>query len=388
MAKVVLWLGPSLERWDPATALDCGIGGSETAAIHLSRELAFLGHVVNVYADVTKSIACTWANVSGYASWEPYQNVPAHLLCDLFISSRQPEARRKVHPSCQQAWLWVHDVHCGPDWDNVIKTDYDKVLCLSSFARGKFLEYYPALDPAKVVKTWNGLDAKLFENVPEILRAGFGKLGGVHGFLNPGDQHLRFRRGLAPLRATYSSSPDRGLDKLLDLWPRVCELGRLACPDNHLPPELHVYYGFETWRKVAERHGDVTAAYKIALLEEKVGKTPGVCYHGRASQAEVARSHLESQLWLYPTDFVETSCITAMEAQAAGCQVVSTRLGALPETAPAGWFVDGPTSVVGYDERFLACVREALLEDASYAFAPRSWASVARQWDAWMWEGE
>ena len=58
VSKVVFWLGPAVGRtFDFATALGTGIGGSETAAIHLSRCLAALGHDVDVYADVTSPAA-------------------------------------------------------------------------------------------------------------------------------------------------------------------------------------------------------------------------------------------------------------------------------------------------------------------------------------------
>ena len=117
--------------------------------------------------------------------------------------------------------------------------------------------------------------------------------------------------------------------------------------------------------------------------------TPGVVFHGRAGQEEVARSYLQSQLWLYPTDFEETSCITAMEAQAAGCHIVATRCGALPETAPQAWFVDGPTWAAGpqapdYEARFLGAVDLAMGSD--YVYIPRltSWCEVAVQWEEWI----
>ena len=212
------------------------------------------------------------------------------------------------------------------------------------------------------------------------------------------DKHLDYALGRAPLRVTYSSSPDRGLDKLLDLWPTIYETCFRASrqpPEDLRPeglrpeglrPELHVYYGFETWRRLAELRHDLAAVVKIGRLEERLRTTPGVHYHGRAGQAEVARSYAQSQLWLYPTDFLEVSCITAMEAQAAGCKVVATRCGVLPETAPHAWFVDGKTSDPGYDARFLETVWAALADDMVACKTPPSWSDVALQWDAWVWE--
>jgi glycosyltransferase involved in cell wall biosynthesis len=390
VAKVVFWLGPSLEAWDFATALERGIGGSETAAIHVARELARLGHEVDVYGNFEDGR--TWSSASvvpvmgGFRKTErdvlraiPYRDVPSRAPCDLFVSSRQPEARRRCLPHCRRAWLWVHDLHCGPDWDDLVGTDYDRVLCLSRFAREQFLRYYPGVDAAKVALTSNAVDATLFEQPVHDPR------NNLVGSLRPGGQHEAYRDGFSPLRVTYSSSPDRGLDKLLDLWPRVCAL---ASPVGR--PELHVYYGFESWREGSRLCGNVAEEVAIDRLTARLARTPGVFHHGRAGQAEVARSYLRSQLWLYPTDFVETSCITAMEARAAGCEVVATRLGALPETAPGSHFVDGPTSAPGYDERFLAAVGLALarggrgvVSDAGQLQVP-TWAEVARQWDAWI----
>ena len=45
----------------------------------------------------------------------------------------------------------------------------------------------------------------------------------------------------------------------------------------------------------------------------------------------IATELLKSDVWLYPTDFSETYCIAALEAQAAGLLCASTGLAALTE---------------------------------------------------------
>jgi glycosyltransferase involved in cell wall biosynthesis len=58
---------------------------------------------------------------------------------------------------------------------------------------------------------------------------------------------------------------------------------------------------------------------------------PYVTTRGRVSQEEIAYEYSISDVWFYPTDFTETYCITALEAQAAGCLCVCTGLSSLPE---------------------------------------------------------
>jgi glycosyltransferase involved in cell wall biosynthesis len=391
MAKIVFWLGPAVETWDPLTALDTGIGGSETAAIHMTRQLSLLGHNIKIYADVGCMFARTidadvgkFPHKLGLVEWFSYKEFkPGEVECDLFISSRQPEARRKLQPKCKQAWLWMHDLHCGPDWDNVIGTDYDKVLCLSRWARERFLDYYPGVDPSKVMQTSNGLDSKRFVGWDERSSNPASSYDGRCWAPWPGEQHLPHlvdgKLVPRPLRVTWSSSPDRGLDRLLDLWPLIHS--RIDSTAS-----LHVYYGFETWRALAERHGLVGDLKRISLLEARLAamSNQGVVFHGRRGQQEIADSYMQSQLWLYPTTFEEVSCITAMEAKAAGCKIVATRCGALPETVPGAWFVDLPVNGRAYEDRFLESVRSALQDDSVMVMSAPAWSVVAAQWSVWF----
>jgi hypothetical protein len=67
--KICLWTGASWEPWGPPSLDVGGIGGSETAAVHLGFEFAKLGHEVELHESwvgscwYTPPSAC-WLNAS------------------------------------------------------------------------------------------------------------------------------------------------------------------------------------------------------------------------------------------------------------------------------------------------------------------------------------
>ena len=284
----VFWAGASWERWTPATPDSKGLGGSEIALVAMAKGLRAQGYRVVVYNDCG-----TAEGVYDGVEYRNYMNCFILPACKVFISSRQPgiidqplEAKAK--------WLWMHDTACGfaPKTEELMGR-FDGIFCLSQWAREHLLEAYPSLDPNKVIVTRNGIDLGRFTERPE-----------------------------KECRAMYSSMPNRGLELLLEkLWPRVTK----EVPEA----TLHLYYGFETLEKL------VSKIY-INKIDDLIRKTPSVIWHGRVGQKELADAWLRSMVWTYPTSWEETSCITAMEAQAAGCVPVTTPVGALPETVGDG----------------------------------------------------
>jgi glycosyltransferase involved in cell wall biosynthesis len=59
---------------------------------------------------------------------------------------------------------------------------------------------------------------------------------------------------------------------------------------------------------------------------------PGVTYHGLKSNTEVRDALTGMDFLAYPATWQETSCLSVIEAMAAGVQVICPALGALPET--------------------------------------------------------
>lgn len=352
---IVIWTGPAWEKWSPYSISKGGIGGSETAACYMAWELKRLGHRVRVYSDIERNVTCEGVD---FIQYEEARTNPALLDCDVFVSSRQPYMLELPFRS-KLRLLWVHDIHVGGRSDQLDAqlARADRILCLSKWHKEFFLKMYPSLSPEKIFVTRNGIDTTRYLEEPH-------KEGN---------------------RLIYSSSANRGLTTALDILPRI----RAEVPDA----ELHVYYGFETWRAFAEKHAR-NELPEIDAIEKRVKETPGVVYHGRVGQHELAKAQLASKVWMYPTDFTETSCITAMESQAAGCVPVTTALAALEETVHHGIVIKGKNSQPDYQDLYVSEVVKLLKDDEhreKFARAARKealrrhpWSRVASEWQAML----
>ncbi len=350
---VVFYVGRGVEAWNPETAMHNGIGGSETAVIEMSKRLAAFGHKVRVYGDCNPrhggpSLEYNFDGVS-YLDVNRYRDIS----CDALITSRRPEA---VDSHFNVKWkysaCWVHDIHCGDSLTLERANKLDAILALSDWHRDNLLKRYPFLYPLRVKKTRNGIDLSRF------------------------DQKVDRN----PHRLVYSSSPDRGLDAIFDMWPEL----RTRVPDV----ELHIYYGFQTWEACADAGQRLTIDHLKRCIE--ANKNNGVTFHGRVPQGTLAHDFLKSGVWCYPTWFAETSCITAMEAQAAGLRIVTTPIAALNETVgDRGVLIPGDWKDRGFQSRFANAVVDALNKEGdddrralqAYAGEHFGWDSLAQEWD-------
>lgn len=345
--RVSLYVGPGVEPWNPVTWGKTGLGGSETAVAEMGRRLAAMGHSVTVYGHCGGELEGVFDGVAyvDHSRFGPHE-------CDVLITSRRPQAV-DAGVRAKATLCWVHDIHCGPQLTHERALKIDKFLCLTEWHKQFFLSQYSFVHPDQVVVTRNGIDLGRFAKEA------------------PRDPH----------RAVYSSSPDRGLPSLLMMWPKV----RARVPDA----TLHVYYGFENWLASAS---DAQRKNIEAMQRHLKDLEPhGVTYHGRVNQSELADAFLASGVWTYPTWFSETSCITAMEAQAAGLAIVTSPVAALRETVgDRGAMIEGDWLSEAYQDAFVEATVRAMTGTSAeqraslrdYAASKFGWDTLAKEWDA------
>jgi len=123
------------------------------------------------------------------------------------------------------------------------------------------------------------------------------------------------------VRLCYTSTPWRGLDVLLRAWEI---LQPIDC-------ELHVFSSCKIYGTDFARHDS-----EYEHLYEKCKTLPGVVYRGSIPNEELRAELPTFDMLAYPCTFEETSCISVIEALFTGLRVVTSSLGALPETTE-GW---------------------------------------------------
>ena len=332
------------QAWGPES-IKTGIGGSEEAVINISKEFVAMGWTVEVYCNCTKEGNIDGVNWYKATASNPMDNV------DLSILWRHPHAVYNA-PRGRVTWLWNHDLQDGMEqfYDEDTMARIDKVMFLSEFHRTTA----PWVPDEKVMLTRNGVDPSLFVT---------------------GDND--------PYTVVYASSPDRGLDTLLDYWPEIS--------NAHPKARLKVFYGFNKWFDKTYQNNPEKLAWKQHQLD-RMEKDPTITYHGSVGQDVLAKEIASSGVWAYPTHFGETSCITAMKMQCGGAVPVVTRYGALNDTVRFGHkmgkhlepvfdkdeFIRTMISVVG-NKQHQTALRVPMMSDTRTFFR---WDKVAKEWEA------
>lgn len=325
LSPVVFAVPGALETWNSRSVEAGGIGASEETIVYLARHIVAEepARRVQVYgpvpeAEVHKSVEY-WPN-------EQLRRLPENAVV---VVSRAPSYCKAVDAAAGRKVrkiLWLQDA-AYEDLTPEIAAEYEKVVVLTEWHREHFVKKY-ALPRESMQVIGNFI-------LPE------------HFVLDEAQRPAR-----KPHRFVYASSPDRGLGRLLEIWPRILDV----FPDA----ELAIFYGWKGCEKLATADPEWIRQYrKIRSLWEVKKFMPGIIECGRVNHAALAREFMQASAWLYPTDFHETGCLTAIKARAAGCVPVCTPLAALAETAKCD-LTQYVSEGVGFEERFVAAVKRAV----------------------------
>jgi glycosyltransferase involved in cell wall biosynthesis len=339
-------------------------GGTQSAVCYLAVELAKAGHRVSIVNNTTqpgsyRGVDCLTLKMGGSGAFlngfdvviavsgllaqrlREDERVATRIVLWAHMADDQPAMQLLADPAMQAAWNGFAFV-----------SDWQRRACERAFSlpAGKSAVLRNAVSPAVLEQP---IEAPWFET------------------------------GERPV-LVYTTTPFRGLAHLIAGFPRIRE----AIPDV----ALRIFSSMKVYQQdgAQDPFGQVYAAARA---------TPGVTYYPGVGQTALAAELAKAAALAYPSVFAETSCIVAMEAMAAGAEVIGTTLGALPETtAGYGHLVetndDALTLILNFANLTIAtlqAIRADPVEAAQrrqaridFARAEFDWAKRAREWAAWL----
>lgn len=339
--SITYYCGNSLEAWDGNSVNNGGIGGSETAVVELSKRWVAEGKQVTVFNKCDAPADGKMVDGVLYKNFWQF-NPDDHY--DTVVLWRWPQFAQHVN-NAKRVLLDMHDVSNPGYFTEEVLAKVDKVMVKTEYHKS----LYPTVTEDKFVVVGNGIDTTRFTEVEKN-----------------------------PYKFIYTSSANRGLEHVLDMWPDIRKKWKEA--------ELHIFYG---WKSYYESHK--TEPTKMAWMEhmQELMEQEGVINHDRVGQKELAEQMSDSTLWLYPTEFPEIHCITALEMQAAGVYPITTGFAALAETQVSGIKIDGEPSGNEFRERFINEMEMAIknpdliqteVEKGKQYAQDCSWDNVANVW--------
>jgi len=285
-------------NWKPWTGRDIdfkGLGGSETWAVETSRYLSKLGYIVHLF--------CKCTNEENYDGVEYHDISKYHIfiqnnIVDYCIISRYSEWVPMTYEcNVLNVILWVHDLTPS----TIVIPDNNKlkyIICLTEWHEKYMKSLFPLLEK-KIKHHYYGIDVNKFNDINED------KI--KHRFI-------------------YSSTANRGLINILNMWDRILEIFPNASLEVFCDLELQ-------WANDA-------APEDMKIIKSKIN-SKGVIYRGWQSKSELIRGWKRAEYWVYPCIFEETFCLTALEAALSKTIPITNGLAALQETAKYGVIIEG-----------------------------------------------
>lgn len=334
--------------WDGEIYRQKAMGGSETAAIEMAEWLHKLsGRPVKVFN--ARELA---KHVNGV------DYMPANTLAE-YMSKNRPWVninwRHNHKVTDAPTFVWAHDLKT-PGVE--LHDNYIKMFCLTPFHK-RYAIGTQGVPENKIYVTRNGINPERFRD-------------GKAYNLNP-YSHMK-----EPYRFVYGSSPDRGLDRTMRVLDKVKE----RYPDI----TLHIHYGYEHIRKCGVPHLEQLAV----LLDQMIAERPWVTYHGATQQDKLMDSYKRSAFCLQPSDWIETSMISAMELICCGVYPIMRNLGGVTDTLGQAvkdgmaTLVDDDciteTQYIKYIEATIDAIENERWMDVKVDPDKLSWEAVAKDW--------
>lgn len=320
-----------------------GLGGTEGFIVQVSRELARQGHQVRIYNRLPSFVPLV-EQLSDGRLWRDIGQFYPQEDRDVLISFRMREIFEE-NPKGLKVIILADTESVGLG-DQVRNGKVDLVMFVSQWQKDKIAAEEGIPDENCLV-TANGVQLTEFDKQIDKV----------------------------PGMCIHTSTPERGLSYLLGLWPKI----QVFQPEA----SLHLFSSFHGWGCNEEQNQQMCGSqYMQAEYLAKTGHN--VVNHVHVGTPELREWQLKSQLFLYPTRFLETCCISALEAATAGCVLICSDVAALHERVIdgiTGYLIPGEVGDPDHDWLFVSKVNELLMQPEKMEEMSRAAKEYAKDYD-------
>lgn len=297
--------------YDGTTLEKHGLGGSESAVILLSKELAKVGidvTVINNCKDSSHSAPGVYDNVRYIDNSDAQSHTDIY---DAVIVSRSiypflENSQYPFIPTAEKRILWLHDTFIQGDEgveELVLRGVIHHIFTLSDFHTNYILN----------------CDHGYKRNFEVLKKYIFQTRNGAVQYLPEVDLSKKDRNHFV-----YNASATKGMIPLIEhIWPEI---------KKHIPAaRLTIIGGYYRFREGAEPDQQEALVNDLKTREDLANL--GITFTGVIKQREIADILANANMMLFPCAFPETFGISSLESLLYKTPLVTTRFGALGETA-------------------------------------------------------
>jgi glycosyltransferase involved in cell wall biosynthesis len=348
---IAFYTGYSTQKFNGLNYQYTNVGGTEIATILLAEQLAKLGHNVFIFCASSNGNPIKINGVT-YIDISKMEGVMNNTRFDAFVICRFLHTIVNYNINSKKIYLWVHDpcvnyynngqqiYNFGIPLLNNVNSIFDNIIILSEWHKKNCMNLYKKVPETKYKLIGNGIDIDNYNYVSS---------------LNVERQKLKF---------TYCSDPSRGLDVLLDIFDII-----------------HKKYNYATldicWSDLPEN------------ITKRIESNNNIKFLGRLDQKGLTIQLQKTHLWLYPLTLHETFCISALQAQLAGCICIYPNNSALTTTiGDRGICIHGDPKTKEWKDSCVLHIDALLNEPSNLSWISSEWAKTqtwenkAKEWES------
>lgn len=311
-----------------------GVGGAELALMTWARFMAKRGHKITIYNDPKPSQGLfEGVQYTNKSSFKPLSDRDIFIVWrSLNPITQYVQAKKKIFWSCDQ--------YTNGDFRKVFPM-VDEVVLISDFHKVYFQTHYNQFEKLNVIDL--GVDVEQYKQ----------KVDKIKG------------------RMIFCSIPDRGLDIVKIIWPKI----KAKFPEL----SLVITSDYTLWGSQANNQ-----RHRLAFA-----RLPDVQFLGNIPREQLIEEQLKAELMFYPCTYEELFCISAAECAVAGALPVTSDVGALATTNKCGILVQGNPVSPEWQNRYLEKVSQ-ILTDGVQPFAKVTqkkaikrfnWERICDEWE-------